>query len=452
MEIENSPIWDEAKTIMDTGETTSNFGWKALVHYQGIDYRPIKVQQVNSIRDFIGAFTEELTCTLLIPLGKYARKIYPNRQDLEITLIKYPHYEYGDEDDTSDEITTERYKATLVSDAPSPTDGQGTERNDEDTLDLSDVLEVHFQLRGFAIEQIRLLSTGGVIRRDKIQESLRTILKKEVDRIDVDPIYKIQGIDIVDVDNKEDIEQLVITHGTAVVDVPGSFQKKHGLYSSGLGHFIQDKLWYVYPLYDTDQINKREKTTTLIVLPSKKYSNVERTFQQKGNHLTILVTGDTAMKDDEGTEFLNQGNGARYSNAIDQVSKWGTTEGNKLKVKRVELNSEYVSVDRDDIQNNAPITQNRITANPHSVYSSINARNGSYFKGMWENHDIGRLIPGMPLKIVTFDDDEHVEYEGVLHYALSRSVRDGDLSSNRFKNNCVIYAFIRKVETTDAPT
>ena len=450
MEIIDSPLWNDANEVMATGETTTNYSWAALVHYEGFDYKVLQVTQVNTVRDYIQNYTEDLTCTFLIPLGKYARKIYPNRKNLEITLIKYPLHERSINTDNSKSISSQRYKANIVGDDPSPTDGQAHEYTDEDKLDLSDILEVHFELRTFAVDQIRFLSFGGIWRKTTTSTAIRTILTKECEKIDVDEEYKLQGITIVDGSNSTPVEQIIFTHGTPLIEAVGTMQKRWGVYNSGVGHFIQDLYWYVYPLYDTKEIDKRQKTITLIVLPSNKYSNVERTFKINGNTTTIIVTGETAMQDDDGSQYLNDGNGARFADANTQVDSWGKTGGNKLKIKRTEQNSEFFSQDKtENKQNYAPVVQQRITANPYTVASSLNARAGGYFKGVWENHDSAVLTPGIPMRIQTLDNGKLVEYEGILHHVISRSVNIGDLSSKKYRNFAVITVFIKKVLTEE---
>ena len=39
MEIIDSPLWNDANEVMATGETTTNYSWAALVHYEGFDYK-----------------------------------------------------------------------------------------------------------------------------------------------------------------------------------------------------------------------------------------------------------------------------------------------------------------------------------------------------------------------------------------------------------------------------
>lgn len=56
------------------------------------------------------------------------------------------------------------------------------------------------------------------------------------------------------------------------------------------------------------------------------------------------------------------------------------------------------------------------------------------------------LTPGMPMRILNFDNGELVEYEGILHHVISRNVQVGDLPSKVYRNLCVLMVFVKKVK------
>ncbi len=451
MEVEDTPLFREARAIMQSGETKTNFGWRGIVHYgDGKVYTPLQVVSVNTIRDYVNHFTDEMTCTFLIPLGKYARQIYPNRNELQISLVKIPLSELTNQGDENASLEAERYSAVLIDEDRSPTDGQGAEANDEFTLDLTQIIEVHFQLVNKSLEQIRLMSVGGVWRQTKVDNMLRTVLTKEASRADVDDQRAIEGVDMVPISNQDSKEQIVITHGTKLVDVPDFMQKRYGVYNSGLGSFIQNKNWFIYPLYDTTQFPDRQKTVTIIVLPKRKFSSVERTYRSIGDSLTILMTSETAFKDDSGSQYLNEGNGARFTDPGKLFENTVTTGGNKAVMSRARNNSEVLTDQRPDGIQNVPMPADRITANPFSVFSDLSARNGGLFKGIWENSDSKLLLPGMAARILYSDQNEVKEIYGVIQGAEHVSHHHGDLNSMKYINQSVVYVFVNKLARAQA--
>jgi hypothetical protein len=448
MEIEKTPLYREIQDVINAGATPANIGWSATVHLndKGDIYNPLQVVAVNVLRDYKANFSDEITCTLLIPLGKYARQIYPNRVNLQISLYKAPLKESGGALDYDKEIESQRYSATLIDEGRAVTEAQGQESNDEDALDLSDIVEVHFQLYDKSLEQIRTMTVGGVFRQTTVDQVVLGVLTNESKKAKVDNKQTIEGVDLVAISNKEKKEQIVVTQGVSLIDFPNFIQNKYGVYSAGLGSYIQNKLWYVFPLYDTTQFEKRPKTLTIMVLPKNKFPEIERSYRVIGDSLTVLMTGDTGFKDDSGTQYLNEGNGARFGDANKIMEDYSKTKGNKTIVSRGKNNSEFITDTKPDVLNNVPIAGTRITANPFAVYSNLTSRKGGMFKGVWENSEASLITPGMVVKIIYFDNNEVNEFTGVMQAAKHVSLRVGDIKSKKHVNNSVVYVFVNKVD------
>lgn len=445
MEISHTPFKNEIEHITSQGPTNTNFGWSALIHYgEGLVLEPLKVISVNNHRNYVGSFTDETTISLLLPMGKYARQIYPNRTKLQITLIKIPLGEITDTENTEAGWASERYTAVLIDDGPAIAEGQGTETNDEFVLDLTDLLTIHFQLFNKSLEQMRLLAVGGVFRNALVGDTLLSMLTTESRKVDVDDERAILGVDMSPVSNNDVKQQIVITHGTKLVDLPDFIQKRVGIYDAGLGSYIQNKYWYIYPLYDVSRFNDEQKTLTVIVLPKRKYSNIERTYLKEGDALTILLTGETLMKDDSGSQYLNQGNGARYTNAEKLMESSAVTNGNKTTISRAGNNSEFLTDNIANNLNHAPVTPDRISANPFVVFSNLNARNGGMFRGIWQSADPALLIPGMVTRILYSDDEEAKVVYGVLHSCKSISHLQGDIHNRRHSTQAILEIFYRQ--------
>jgi hypothetical protein len=455
MEILNTPLGNEATSIMNSGSTETSFGWDALIHFKSTDkttgkvtdliYKPASVVAVVIRRDYARSYTDEMTCSFLIPLGKYARQIYPSRNDLQISLSKVPFGETTDDISKDIEIQTERYSATLIDKGQSITEAQGTETNDEYSLDLTNVLEVHFQLYNKAIEQLRLISVGGVYRKVNVGALVQTMLTTESSKINIDNIRAVEGVSMLAVSNKEKKEQIVITQGTRLTDVPDYLQKTIGIYNAGIGSYIQGKQWYVYSLFDTTKFNDRKDTLTIIVLPKKKFPNLDRTYRVVNGSLTVLVTSETGYKDDSGTQYLNEGNGARFADANKMVDSSVTIKNNKAIMARGANNSEFVSGKRPDGINNVSLPGQRITSNPFSVYSDLNRRSGGLFSAVWKNSDFKLVTPGMMAKVLFFDEDEIKEYYGIMQ-AVDHVSHSLGLGSVRYENQSILSIFVNKAK------
>lgn len=448
MEIESSPLFKEATAIMQGGQSTSNLGWEAIIHYGTNEtYVSFQVISVNRVRNYLLAFTDEISITLQMPLGVYARLIYPNRLTLQITLTRVPLKEIGSTTDSNAKIQSERFSAVLIDGERSPTIGQGVESNDQTALDLTQVADINFQLYDKALEQIRVMQTGGICRSTTVQNALVTTLSNHAKSAVVDGNRAINGVDMVEADNKDQKGAIVITQGTRVIDLADFMQSRIGIYNSGIGSYIQNKYWYIYPLFDTTEFNKRDKSLTIMVLPKRKFSNIERTFKIKGSSVTILITGETGFKDDSGTQYLNHGNGVRFADAATLLEMPGNTSSNKTSILRDKNNSEFVAGAAIAGVNNAPVNANRITANPFTIFSSLAARNGGMFKCTWENSDSSLIIPGMVTKIIYVDGDEIKSVYGVMLAVTEISHKASGIGTTKFVNNTFLSIFVNSQVT-----
>lgn len=445
MEIEDTPLFQEARDIMENGATQTNFGYRILIHYgDKLTLAPLKTVSLNNLRDYAKSFTDVMTLTVVMGLGDYARLIYPNRANLQVSIQKLPQGEQSETGDEDAPVDTEIFSATLNDKDRSPTDGQGAEANDIETLNLTQLVDVDFQLYNKALEQVRIITVGNNFRANTVDSALRSILTKESQKANVGQERAVVGVDMVPVSNKDKHEQLTITHGTKLIDVPDLLQNRYGIYSAGLGTYIQNKYWFIFPLYDTTQFEDRQQTLTIIVLPKRKYSDMERTYRKTGDSLTVLMTGETAFKDDSGTQYLKDGNGARFNDAGKLMDTVSNNTGNKAIISRKRNANEFTTDKRPDGIQHVPMAQTRITSNPFTVYSELAGRNGGLFKGVWQNADPKLLLPGMAVRIIYTDLGETKTLFGVLHGTQSVSHAVGDIKSEKFTTQTVVYVFVNK--------
>lgn len=444
MEITYTPLYREAMSIINNGETGSNVGWKAIIHILGENktYVPLQVIAINIRCDFVKAYTDEFTCTLLIPLGKYARLIYPNRTNLEITLTKSPLRESSEEIQYDSDLESERYSAILIDGDKSPTVGQGRETNDEDTLDLMDILPVSFQLTNKAMEKIRMVSVGLGVRNATVKSAIRTLLTKETQNIKVDNKRVLEGVDIVEPNNKAVRDHVLLPQGIKIFDVCDYIQKNMGVYNAGIGSYIRNRIWYVFPLYDTTRFTESKQTLSVLILPRSKFPQLERTYRKKGNSLTVLITSETGFRDDSGTQYLNFGNGARFADANKFMEGFNETKDNSTLVARAKNVNELKIEDRPDKVNLINVTQNKITANPYYEYSKLIGRKGGVFKTIWENSEPSLLTPGMVTRISYYDEGEVKEIYATLLGAEHSSMRMGDFGSQKHVVNSLLHFFV----------
>lgn len=444
MELERTPLYLEIIDVLKRCDKNSQVAWKAIIHLDanGKIYETLKVSSITIRRDYVDAFADEMTATISIPLGKYAKQIYPNRSTLQISLLKIPLLENSTVWDMEKEIKTERFSALLVEEGPAITQLQGMENKDEWALDLVDILEVKFQLFNKANERLRISTIGGIYRKAKMEDVMLQAITSITNKIKVDNTKAIKGVDLVPVNNTQVKEQVILNHGLRLIDLPGFLQNRFGVYSSGLGSYIQNRSWYIYPLYDTSRFKKSLRTLNIYVLPRKKFPEIERTYFVKGTAVSLLSTTNTDFRGDNDTNQINDGNGVRFTEASNVMESFNETSNNRTIVKRQFNNNEFASVNVPDGLDFAPVSDNnRITANPFVHYTDLALRKGGVFRLNWENSDPRLIEPGMVTRIVYFDKSIIKEAYGVVLAAIHMTVKVGDMNMLKHSSNSQITLF-----------
>jgi hypothetical protein len=441
MEINNSILISEINDVFDYKENKSNFSWGMDILIPDIpDQNVIKVFGLTVNRNYISNFADEITCTVSLNFGYYARKLYPNRSNFKVKLYKQYHGSTY-----SKELHVDVYKAYLLTDLKSPTVAQGDEVNDEKSLDLVSIVNVDLQLINPYVEKLRLLQVGGIYRQVTMDKLLLTLLTNEVDKLRNNSDQDILGVNLIPLSNKETKDQIVIPHGTNIVDVPGYLQKTIGVNNTGVGSYIQDKHWYIYPLYDTSKYNDRLDTVTIIILPSNKFVNVENTYMKARGTIKILVTGDTAYHDDNDLDYSNTGNGVRYTDPNKIFDCNETTVDNKLTISKTKNSTEILDKSDTDVKY-APISNNKITSNSYLNMSKLSEKSGGVIVVNWQNVDHLLLKPGMAIKVLFEDNSKIKETYGTLLSAKYISTVDGNLISGKYYHQASLKIFVKKIK------
>lgn len=443
MEIEDTPVFKEVMDVIEDGPKPISYHYKAQIHTEEGDYDAMKLIDMQITRDYIANAGDELRVTLLLSLGLWSKSIFPYRTELEISIIKEPLIEVGDEENTEEEIITKRYIATPNPDQMPVIDGRDINKLNESELDLLNIFQIEFQLHDKVAYQLRLVTCGGVFRRVTGEQVVKYLLakeSKELTKSDDDDAFK--GVDFIECNNKDEREHLIIPNGTNLVDVPVYVQKHAGgLYSTGIGSYYQDKHWFVYPLWDTQRYDKAVKTIKIVKVPVSRFTGIERSYRQEGDTLYMLATSNSEITDDNYTGFTETGNGTRFSDSRRFIRDFVEVKDNKAVAKREKNNHEFLFVDRGDIKNAVFTAKKRINSNPYVHRSQLAGKKGQLFNFVWENSNPDLLFPAMMCKIHYFDSDELMELNGVL-LASNTSVQLNGVSVTSRKHTSTTYMVI----------
>ena len=416
METRLSPVMEEIKAIFTDGPKNVNWVWKCDFLTMGTKHDPMRTFNIDINRNYSENYADDIDIEIQMAPSQYLDYVYPNRQNLTVTLYQIPLNEDGTED-----WTTTRYAQTYRGYVKGAKDIKLTPDREQGTsqdLDQGGPIVVPFQLSSKALEQLRLKIEGGNFRGKVPGMVLKAMFDNSAASMKVDGARVIDGVDMVPPDNLNTRDVMMVPHGKMLIELPSLFQEKlGGVYNSGIGFYLQDDHWYIWPKYATNRQEKAKQVLTIFDVPSNQFPGVERTYRETAGQVIMISTGKSSNHDDSETLDLNLGNGIRFTDANAMLDGYIHVEGNKAIARRGVASSEFVDAARDTGINFAPLAKDGITSNPFKMASRLAPRKGMVMQFTWENANPFLLYPGMQVKVFTPRDGKLEERTGVLSAA-----------------------------------
>jgi hypothetical protein len=417
MEFDRTPLGQDLQDVYNNCDQASQLTVSALIHLDdvGNTVTPQVVISFSDDRDFANNYAAEIGIEVEVPIGTYALKIYPNRTQLQMTVTQTRLKENSTAADERRPSESERFTAILIEDRAAPTQMQGGEVKTEESLNLLGTINLKFQLFSKTVEKLRVVQCGGPARQVKMAELMKVTISRCADAIKLTDTQKLLGVTMHPTDNQEVLEQAIVPHGTLVVDLPGYLQNRYGVYNAGIGTFIHNRQWYIYPLYDTNTFGQQNKTVSIYILPKRKFPELERTYRLKDDSLAILVTTDVDFRGDNDINYVQSGNGIRFLDASKVMNGFVEGKGNRGVVSRKANTNELLSTKQSTGITFAPISKRDISSNYCIQYTEMAAKKGGFLQLHWMNSNSAMILPGQCVRIVYFDKEEMKYAFGVIH-------------------------------------
>lgn len=422
MELHNSPLFYELNLIYRESESARYYSYEAVISTEAEDIDVLKVISVDWIRDYKNAVTDEIMIEVALASGTYLKRIMPFKENLKMVLTKRPiGGGNGDKD-----IVVQEFIAILVDQNQKETLGSNPATATEMAANQSDMHKVFFQLQEVVYEQVRTAMVGGVPRRTTPFDLLISLLFNSINDLEVDVENKILGVNAVPPSNTTVREQIIIPHGVPLTDLAGLLQTQlGGIYSAGIGCYLQRNYWHVWPLYDSTRYDIVEKTALFIILPDGKNQGTERTYRKTDRHFVAVITGAVSKVDASEGALLNAGGAVRFADTNNMMESFVETKGNKSVAKRSFNNNEYVGVKR-----RTPSTMSRVStklnhSNPYNEASKLAARAGAFITMAWENSNPDLITPDLQCEIGFTVDGAPKFINGIVVHAHALSALAG---------------------------
>jgi hypothetical protein len=455
-QIEQTPIWVEVLSILKSGKKPVKYSYKGMLHTEKEDLPVLKIISLDIYRDYNNNIGDRIVVEFKMPLGDYSSRLYPFRANLEFSLKKVLLNETSDDVDPDVDIPIEKYKAVFLPNDNPHIATTELEMYDVQTLNNVDIVSVKLDLIDRALEPLRIKTVQGVYRNVTQEQLIRSLMIGESNKIRIEGKPIVDGIHLVEPHNKNIIKHVVLKSGLTIPNIPSYLQETmNGIYTSGIGTYLQKylnkKLWFVYPLYDTTRFDGKDDKVIFYSVPQERLPGLDRTYNKDGSVLRILVTSTRKYKDNADNDHLNHGVGFRMSDANAFMKKPINLTKDGPKASRTQLNYEVANQERKDGLNYAPVTSKGISANPYTEYSKVVARDIARIDLTWENGNPDMIYPGMPCKYVFLINDTPTELVGVIGGIHSfSSVQKGSIINNTHRNLCAVSILVRKTTFSQA--
>jgi hypothetical protein len=414
MTVENTALQEEVDEITSQQAKPVHFRWEALISMTGqVDIDVMKVMGLDFNRDYEKNVGDEIMVELVLPMGTYQHQVLPNKSNLTITLKRTLLEEGTGSAVAGAQLYTQAYRGIVMDSSSMALEGNSLASSSPQAANLLSTVSVKFQLKDLTVEQSRMQSTGGIVKGAKVGDTVKALVTQMAQNLSVDKNHQIKGVQMTDANNDQVYDHISIPHGTRAMDIPAYIEHHYGApYSAGMGSYIQEGIWWIYPLYDLTQYDKAKKTLTVINIPKNRMPNANRTYRTTYNQVILLCTGQVAHADVSEHLQLDQGNGSRYADATQLFDNFATVKDNKATAYRATNVNEVLGQNRPTGLNNIQKGSRAITANPMLQLSQLSQRLGSVLSVTWENSLPSLITPGMPCRFMYEINGQIFEVKG----------------------------------------
>lgn len=415
MAVDATLMFNEVDLITKSGLSRSNFRLELQILINDEWISPTLIEHYSVERDYENGWGEQIMVTLMFGLGTYTYKLLPNRDNLLVEFRFIPLKLDSAERTTEVNTIVERYRGILVSQENQGLTGKHSQATTEEMLNRAGPVSIEMQLIDEINYKIRMIQVGRLFNKIAPVDALVLMLIEESKKLGGNDSQRILGVDVTPGYSKEVRNVLSIEHGKPLTQVPLIIQNEEGgVYPTGLGRFVQNQYWWIYPLYDVERVNKKLRRLVIYNVPTNRLDGSERTYRLEDDQVIVLATGDAKSFDPSMFAHLNMGNGLRFTDARKLMDGFGVAKDNRMLVDRATNLFEVTGRKLATGMNNVVWSKDRSTGNPLKQYSDLARTNGQFAMLVWRHGDIDLLMPGMPVEYRTVHDDELKTFKGVL--------------------------------------
>lgn len=407
----------------------------------------IKILSIDEPADYELEYAAPMMLTVVLPLGDFSNKIFPEHGNLEFILkteMTNPDTNVSSPDEGS--ILVRTYNVSLDPKLrPYAAEDNGSETLSGDIQNLVGLVEIDIQLKPKLLDDISKVTVGGHFINTTNADCLTNLITYYCAQLDLDDDDKLIGVNMSGEPSQIVKKSIQIDHGLPLSDLADFLQKKAGgIYPTGMAQFVHERIWHIFPPYDTSGFDAAQEKLVVISIPAKRYPHLNKTYLTENGITTILATGDKRIISDKQQIRDNAGNGTMFTDASQIVNGFSTEKGNTAVIKRAVNNNEFLGEASDTGKNNVRMSTERITDNPFLARTRLARSQGHFWMFEWQNADPGIIKPALNVKIMFLNEGEVCEISGVLVKCHRQTRLNGKgLMATGFRTSCVLVVFVK---------
>lgn len=394
----DASLYDKMLELVNSRRKPAVWNWTAHFIVDNMTLPAVNVLKVERISDFVTAHSDLLVLELHITHSLYNKHLLPNKDNLKIKIVKYQQNLTGNTDRIVPSYS-QIFNAFLTDASSSKAMSTSNTTEDDRTNDLSGYANIHVQAVDVALYEFRLHEVAGVYK----DVTMNTLIKGLMSH----PLKVLNGkstpVDMVDSDNKEVFYQKIIPSGLRLIDLPTFAQKKYGVYATGMGNFLQNGQWYIFPLLNYKRFNTTTRTLTILNVPPKDMLTSDTSYILEKDKLFVFSSGGGGHIDMSEHVLNKNGRGFRYAINSNLIDNYRDVEGDTVKIPEGRNHVEVAGDITKTKLTNIKATDRLLSDNPFKSMSDIAAGMSSQMLLRWEFANPELLYPGMPTKILYKD-------------------------------------------------
>lgn len=400
LEIASSPFKREVDNVIANGSISPCYSFDLELMAGKERVKPQSILGVSTIGDFIGSYYPIIAIEFQTSL--YVKELLIANSGTITAVLKT--YEVGRNATVSTSSlknpVIKRYKVKLYLEESDSVTQENTGVNNENYTKNKAMVAVKVQLYEGGFEQLKNRSVGGNYPNISGFKLLRHLIDYHANLDNDEVASLIGGVDFAPAVSEDVREQIIIPHGTTLVESMAFINRESGgIYPTGFSYFIHNNTWYVFPPYALTRYKENSQKLLIVNLPKNKYPGIEKTFLITPNLVTVLSTREVTIKDKRESKKFNFGLGLRFGDAK-KLLDFGEVKDNKLLVDGSKNVNDLTTGTSKDGVNQTRFSANKLTSAKNIELSKLAPGKGIMMRVSWENSKETVIYPGMPVKVL----------------------------------------------------